>query len=519
MAFEGNGLFDSGPIDENYGSFLARKPNEGKIPNPSEMITGSSHVIVIDSRERNKKFHPNPASYTIKFNERFKNVTSIELKGSLIPKTEYNVNTGNMFIPYNIIDSITAIKIKNSGYGYIDGIYGFGGDVGNENMATISEPAITGGTNALIRVTVSGSQVTLVEIMGAGTGYLSGFYGGSGSISQGFYKNGGASFVDLIPRDYNIKSRFRQIELSIDIGEVIVAQLNPGQYDFANPNDSLPGLCKEVTRSLQDSIDLAISEGVIVPVVGGPQTGAEYFPYSVINADDGSCYLITTNGNASPNVQVCIQRGASDGIYTQDPFIELLWGDQYWSDTSAVTLLGYGSSILSKRNNSTVEVTPMDQTNNRRSDDTWSISPIIGRNNYDLTDGPTYTILSFSEFSSDGDRVESTNSILDKSFATLVFDANNPDSIFRSPENTTPLPGTGPSNWASLLSKPGILKAIKGPDFDTKILSFGPAPLAELSGITICFRKFNGDLVDFHGRDNLLIFSINAQDINSGNKW
>jgi hypothetical protein len=519
MAFAGNGIFNSGPIDENYGAFLARKPNEGKIPNPSEMITGSSHIVVIDSRERNKRFYPNPACYSIKFNERFKNVTSLELKGSLLPKTEYNVNTGNMFIPYNILDYVTAIKVKTPGYGYVDGVYGTGGDPGTTNMVTITEPGVAGGVNALIRVTVSGSQITLVEIMNAGTGYLRGFYGGNGSIAQGFYKNGGASFNDAIPHDQQLKSRFKQADLVIDIGEDFVAQLTPGQYDFANPNDSLPGLCREVTRSFQASIDSSITEGVLIPVIGGPQTGAQYFPYSVLNADDGSCYLTTTNSNASPNVQLCIQRGSDDGTYTQSPFIELLWSNEYWADTSSVTLLGYGSSVLSKRNNSTTETTPMDQTNNSRSDQPWSIRPIIARNNYDIIDGPTYSILSFGEYTSDGDRIESTNAILDKAFATIVFDANTPDVIFRSPENVTPLPGTGPSAWNTLLSKPGYLKAIKGPDFDTKILSFGPAPLAELSGITICFRKFNGDLIDFHGKDHLLIFSINAQDINSGNKY
>ena len=82
-----------------------------------------------------------------------------------------------------------------------------------------------------------------------------------------------------------------------------------------------------------------------------------------------------------------------------------------------------------------------------------------------------------------------------------------------------PNPGTGPSSYNTLLSKPGMLKAIKGQDFDTKLLSFGPSPIAELNGITICFRKFNGDLIDFHGREHMLIFSINAEDINSGNKW
>jgi hypothetical protein len=115
--------------------------------------------------------------------------------------------------------------------------------------------------------------------------------------------------------------------------------------------------------------------------------------------------------------------------------------------------------------------------------------------------------------------VESTATTLDKAFATLVFDANGPDVVYREPEDTLPDPGTGPSNWGTLLLKPGTLKAIKGQDFDAKVLSFGPAPLAELAGLSICFRKYNGDLYDFHGRDHLLIFQLGCNDINTGNRW
>lgn len=517
MAFQGSGLI-SDP-NSNYFSFLARKPNEGKIPLPSEMITGSSHTIVIDSRERNMQMYPNPATYSILFSQTYKNVTSIELKGSILPKTEYNVNTGNMFIPFNVQDFITSIKIKDSGYGYVDGTYGFGAVPPNDTLATITAPCITGGTQATVTVTVVDNSISTIVIQNPGSGYLRGFYGNLNDPTGGFYLNAGASFVNSIPQDFNLRNRFRQAVVEVNVGNELVAQLTPGQYDFTNPNDADPGLCREVTEALQSAVDNAIQDGFVVPVVGGPQTGAEYFPFPTVDPDDGSCYLITTNGNASCNVQVAIQRGSGDGTYTQDPFVELLWSAEDFSDSSAVTILGYGSDIKSQKFRVSNPPAPMDQTNNSYSGEAWSKKPIIGRNDYDLTDAPVYTILSFGEYKNVGQRLESTNENLDKSFATLVFDANAPDVIWRAPEATIPTPGTGPSSYSTLLSKPGTLKAIKGADFDTKILSFGPAPLAELTGITVNFRKFNGDLVDFHGRDHLLIFTISAQDINSGNKW
>ena len=106
-ALQGTGILSEDKT--NYFSFLPRKPFEGRYPNPSEIITGSSHTFVVDSRTRNKAAYPNPAKYRVKIEPSFKNVTSIELKGSLIPKTEGNVNSDNRYIPFNVVDSITNI--------------------------------------------------------------------------------------------------------------------------------------------------------------------------------------------------------------------------------------------------------------------------------------------------------------------------------------------------------------------------------------------------------------------------
>lgn len=517
-ALQGTGI-GTNP-SSNYYSFLARKPNEGKVPQPSEIITGSTHTYIIDSRERNLKAYPNPASYTIKFSQKFKNVTSIELKGSIIPKTEYNVNTGNNIIPFNVQDYITSLRIVKQGSGYIDGIYGSTSpDPEKVGLFTISSPSITGGVQALATAVVQGGSIVSVTIDNRGSGYLRGYYGGINSPLNGFYMNTGALVNIGIP--FASKSLNDQVpaEISITVGTVILAELRPGQYDFALPNDDGPGLCREVTRSLQLATQNVIDDGILIPEPGGPQTGAEYFPYPTVDPDDGSCYLVTTNENASPNVQVAIQRGSGDGSYTQSPFLELLWSYEASSDSSAVRVLGFGSSITSQKFSGAGQPTPMDQTNNTLGNTPFTKKPVIGRNDYDITDSPLYCILSFDNNSQSGDRIESTNPTLDRAFATIVFDANSPNVIARDPVSPTPPPGTGPSNYSTLMFKPGVLKAIKGQDFDSKILSFGPAPLAEISGMTLCFRKFNGDLVDFHGRDHLLIFNLNADDINSGNRW
>lgn len=512
----GTGIGSGG--NSNYYAFLARNPNEGKIPNSSEIISGSEHIYVVDSRERDLKYFPNPAFYTIKFQHVFKNITSIELKGSLIPKTEYNVNSENMFIPFNVQDYITGIKIRKRGYGYVDGIYGSG--TPNPGAVSVTPPAVSSGIQAEISVVVSNNEITSIMIENRGSGYLRGYYGNLNSPENGFYMNSGASFINNIPIDKSLRHRFVSAEVDIVVGNELIASLTPGQYDFSHPNDSLPGLCREVTRSLQKAIDDAIDDNIIVPEIGGPQTGEEYFPYSTNNADNGSCFLTTNSPNASPNVNVAIQRGESDG-YQQSLFLELLWSSEDFSDSSSMRLLGYGTYLTSNKYKVSFPSTPVDQTNNTTGElvVTWSSKPVIGKNDYNLVNTPKYVILSLGENGGEIDRIESTATSLDKGFATLVFDANAPEVVFREPEDTLPAPGTGTSDWSSLLNKPGMMKAIKGADFDPKIISFGPAPLAELNSLTIKMTKMNGDLYDFHGKDHLLVFSFKCEDINSGNKW
>ena len=163
MAFEGTGMLTNGI--KNHFAFNARKPDEGKLPNVSEIITGSEHTLIIDSRNRDLNHHPSPSKYIIDFPESYKNVTSIELRGSVFPKTEYNVNSSNYIIPFNVQDKITNIKIVNPGFGYIDGVY---------NSVVLSAPAVSGGTQATIQVTVSSNKITGVSITDAGSGYLRG---------------------------------------------------------------------------------------------------------------------------------------------------------------------------------------------------------------------------------------------------------------------------------------------------------------------------------------------------------
>jgi len=503
-ALQGTGILDEDK--SNYFSFLARKDFEGQYPNPSEMILGSSHTFIVDSRERNKAAYPNPAQYKVKIEPPFKNVTSIELKGSLIPKTEGNVNSDNRYIPFNVVDYITNARIKEKGFGYVNGVY----DSSITSEVAITSPALSGGTQAEITVTVINNEIVSVVITpgSEGTGYLRGSYGGIiDDSTNGFYKDAGASFINNIPRDNTLRDRWKNADIEIQVGHELVAVLRPGMYDFASPNDDSEGLAREITTALQDAVQDALDQGVITPIVGGPTTGAEYFPYGA--ADTGSTFLTTINENASGNASVVIQRGDDGGGYTQYPFLELLFGSSTLKCTTAVNLLGYGS-------NTTIvagKFPPMDQTSGSFTfgGGGWSSIPIISRNDYNLTDSPKYVILEITPLQDT--RIQSPSAQLNKGFALLAFDANLPDVIFREPN--TGGAGTGDSSYTTLLAKPGVLKGIKGQDFDSKMLSFGSSPVAELSEFFVEFKTYGGNYYNFQGEDHTLIFQIGANDINN----
>ena len=57
------------------------------------------HIFVVDSRQRDCKLYPTPSNYRIPVDQIYKNITSIELKGAVLPKTAYGVHDSN-----NVID-------------------------------------------------------------------------------------------------------------------------------------------------------------------------------------------------------------------------------------------------------------------------------------------------------------------------------------------------------------------------------------------------------------------------------
>lgn len=479
MSFYGNGLMSS------RRDILSRDISH-------QEVFETEYTLIIDSGNRDLTYYPNPSRYRLTFPECYKNVISMELKGSVFPKSENNINSSNNIIPFNVQDYITKVNIKSRGYGYLNGVY----------TVNVSPPTIGGGITAVLSITVANNLISGLSIIQRGSGYLRGNYGNKQDNTNGFYMNSGAFIIMNIPVIPGLT--FVAAEFEIEIGNVLLAKLNFGQYDFTVPNDSSPGLCREITRSLQEAIDIAIENNIIVvpEYPGGPTTGSGYFPYATTPGNQGCCMLTTLNVNATPNNRVAIQRGKNGGY--QSLFLELLWNSSMETLSSSRKLLGYGSNI---------NFSPVDQTSGKLGglvgNNSWVSSPIVARNDYDIINTNDFFVLEMQS-SLDLDRVESNNDQIEKAFATIIFDSNNSNVIWRETPTNLQAPGTGTSNYGSLLSKPCYNRPIKGCDFDMKRIKFSQ-PNAELKTLELIFKKPNGEYYNFQGRDHLLIFDIRCR--------
>ena len=74
----------------------------------------NSFMFYIDSRNRNRLLYPNPNEYAIQFATPFRNVYSIQVVDSLIPRTHYNVDTYSNSLGYTLFINDDKVKKKNT---------------------------------------------------------------------------------------------------------------------------------------------------------------------------------------------------------------------------------------------------------------------------------------------------------------------------------------------------------------------------------------------------------------------
>ena len=184
------------------------------------------------------------------------------------------------------------------------------------------------------------------------------------------------------------------------------------------------------------------------------------------------------------------------------------------------------------------------------------------QNDYYLFGDPEYVVLSFrpkfggNTIAGINDRLDSQpDTNIDRVFACLIYDTVQPaalqdissgkiDATIGSLANSNnslgtfmnydadanrkevkQLTGNTGSQNVSYNKPPGQLKAMKGSDFDRKIVEF-PQPVAQIFDLAIKFTKFTklegiprgADLYDFHGKEHLLLFEITCSDLLTGKR-
>ena len=448
-----------------------------KVSLPFDKIVVPEHTFIIDSRQRDPKLYPSPSFYRIELGTVYKNITSVELKGAIIPRTSYNVHSTNKYIDFSIGSTITNIILKYGGAGYT-----FVPNV------TLTPPASGGVQATAVAITnlISG-QITGITITNPGSGYNS------------------------VPTVMISSPTGNRSELAIAtavVGTAYTAYLREGQYVIGgNPSTVVPisTVPSDLILEIQDAMNFAVNGLPYVQGSTGPFTCRLVSQYPDLYADAGQPEAFNTNATLFNRIQITNSNSSQ---------WSLLWASGPNNDRNAHNLMGFAwcdqSNVVSTPAVSGLMV---------------SGTSLRAQFDYNLLDSPDYVIIKFWSGSDAFERLESEESTLNRAFASMFFNSSGPNVL----TDTEGLIDT--SNGINYLNGPvtkgnfwlpGIYNiGIRGIDYDVKKLEFSPS-IGKLSSLTIDFCKFgiqNGgtpEKYNFSGRDHLLIFGIKSSDFQSG---
>jgi hypothetical protein len=460
--------------------------NAQAVTHPTEKVSQGKHIYVVDSRQRDCKLYPTPSNYRIPIEPVFKNVTSIELKGCILPKTAYGVHDSNNVIDFSIGDAVTSFVVLETG-----------GPYPVAPVVTVEDP-ISGTTATGTAVLNANGAVTSITIGVGGSGYR------SSTPPQ----------VTIAPSPTTgaITATAKAV-----IGTTYKALLRPGNYTIGGNNvaGAVPSLPTGLLLEVQNAMNYAFNGGVYDPASTAPFAVRLVSQYPEIDAVAGTPEAFDTNACPYNRIQI---------INTDSDPWELLWCSGKCSDVSARRLLGF-PWVDQVTPTATAAIGPP------AGDILQAGTSYRGLYDYDLSDAPNYAILSFWSVADESfERIDSVpGDGLNRAFATMVFDANSPDNLHDLDGTAnTDVGGVnyleGAATKGTFYTAPGNVKPLKGYDFDQKYLEFSPA-IGKLSSLNINFTKFGSEsggiphLYNFMGRDHLLIFQLTQADTKSGNRW
>jgi hypothetical protein len=450
-------------------------------------VASVTKSVVIDSRQRDCNRFTTPSFYTLDLENEFKNVNSVELKGAIFPKSSYNIHSSNNKIDFVVGDFISSFKIIDKGAGYT-----------SAPTVEISAPPGIGVTATATAFIDAYGCISNIAIGTAGSGYVPST----------------PPFVFLSPPQNNKQARYPKI-LAV-VGNQYTATLRIGEYDIGGnpipPATSPTGLVLEI----QNAMNYVVNGGNYDPASTGPFVARLVNQYPSLTSNPGTPEAFNTNACLFNRIQV-----------TETSFSswQFLWSSGPNKIISAASVMGFN----------TVD-SPLGIATNAVVTGLGTLIPagtsIRGPFDYNLKNDPDYVIMTVYLNNKRMDRLKSADDGLDDTFAILLFDNNNPETLHDlSAAQTTGsiavvdgiqyLQGaTGKGNfWRDA----GSVKPIKGYDFDSKKLTFKP-PAPIVSNITIKFTKFgykNGGAPLFYnmeGREHVLLFEFSATDNRSQQK-
>ena len=238
------------PETNYYGEILDPSQNTpfNRATHPSDKPIISKHIFAIDSRQRDYNFYPESNNYVIPIPDRYRNVTAIELKAAMLPRTEYNVNSSNKYMDFTIgdfINKITTFAIhvtKNVPGKKNPEPYGQA-----TNVSLTIDPPHSTGTQAIVEVDIdlnSNIIPTSYKIINSGSGYIQ---SKPPTVSIGNFKN------FKVTVGFNYTSELRE-------GQYVIG----GNPQFTNNDSITPNVLQSwVPSNLLCEIENSMSNAIL----------------------------------------------------------------------------------------------------------------------------------------------------------------------------------------------------------------------------------------------------------------
>jgi len=294
----------------------------------------------------------------------------------------------------------------------------------------------------------------------------------------------------MMPKtEYNINSENNLLILTVN-GITHRLILTPGQYLIgsnvtgsvqytANGVDCNFGLIAELNRLLKTvSITFNVFLATLPANAGGTGQNASILNRIVITNSAVPFTLDFTNTNYSSGSPFRVM-GFNKQVYTAHQNSVIIYGSDNIGTCSPSDIKNGNIQIISD----------------------YALSGIY---DYNLKDDPKFIIMQLEFGNKSADRVESSDIATNQKFAIIIYDANDPDNI------QTYNSSSGNYVQLGVSRPPGTLKALKGSDFDKKVITFEP-PIT-LENFKISFYKYDNTFYDFHNREHLLTFELDVAD-------